>query len=419
VHIRHLAAVVGLAATLFTGPAFALTEVVVDYAIGSRTPVYEAIARSFMAEHPDIKITFRLPSTNYEEGHEGIVRQSMVNQLPDVHFSSYNQYAALVDRGLAVDLGPLMADLPSYKEQGFFDSAMNLVTIRGKVYGLPFLSGTTIILANGDLVRRAGGSCKALPKTWDEFTDLAARIRALDPTYTGGTIASNDDWLFQAVIYSAGGKMLTNDGRDVAFDGAEGKKAMLAVDRFAKASGMANTPFTSTAQSFAAGRVGMWIYAGELISRLQPQMPPGTEFCTGTFPAIDPQRSLGAPTGGAAAVIMTKDAQKQKAAFEFIRFATGAKGQAILVEQKGYPPINARAFDIPSVKTFFETHPERQPDLEQVKVGMPWAVFPGDNSVRIVRVIRDNFDRVLLQTSTPELALENMAKQVRALLPGR
>jgi multiple sugar transport system substrate-binding protein len=415
---RHFATL-GLATALMSGTALADTSLVVDYSIGSRTPMYEAIAKAFTEKHPDVKVTFRVPGANYEEGHEAIVRQSMVNQLPDVHFSSFNQYPDLVARGLAVDLAKLNEGQPSFKEQGYLDSAINLVTVDGKVHGLPFLTGTTIILANGDLVRKAGGDCGNLPKTWDAFTDLAAKIHEMDATVTGGTIASNDDWLFQAVMYSAGSRMLAEDGKDIAFDGPEGQRAMEAVDRFAKVSGMANTPFSATAQSFAAGKVGMWVYAGELINRLQPQMPEGTEFCTGTFPVIDEAKALGAPVGGATAVILTQDEEKQKAAFEFIRFATGPEGQAILVEQRGYPPVNEKAFENPAVKQFFEEHVERQADLKQVQTGMPWVVFPGDNSVRIVRTIRDQFDRVLMQTATPDVVLQDMARDVRALMPAK
>ena len=58
-----------------------------------------------------------------------------------------------------------------------------------------------------------------------------------------------------------------------------------------------------------------------------------------------------------------------------------------------------------------------QPDVDQLPKAVSWVVFPGQNSVKIVRVIRDNVDRVLQQTATPDQALKDMAQQVRQLLP--
>jgi multiple sugar transport system substrate-binding protein len=411
--------ITALAFTLSTGPAsaFAKTEIVVDYAFGGRTKVYQGIADAFMAEHPDVTIKLRVPSNSYEEGQEAIIRQSMVNQLPDVHFSSYNQYPDLVKRGLVVNLSKLNDGQPAFEAQGYIPAAMNLVKVDGNVYGLPFLTGTPILIANGELVRKAGGDCKNLPTDWKGYTDLAARIHALDPQIWGGMITTNDDWQFQSLVYSAGGDILTKDGKDIAFDNESGLKVMQAIDAFVKASGMQQQTYTSAPQSFAAGRVGMFVNAAEYLSLLSGQVGKGFEFCTGVFPAIDPEKSRGTPVGGAAAVILSKDAEKQKIAFDFIRFATGPKGQAILVDGKGYPPVNSAAYEIPSVKAFFEKNPLRAPDVAQVSEGMPWVVFPGDNSVKIVRTIRDNVDRLLQQNVTPEQALKDMTTEVRALMP--
>lgn len=398
-------------------PAAAQTELSVDYAFGSRTKVYQAIADAFMAKHPETRIVFRVPSANYEEGHEAIVRQALVNQLPDVHFESLNQFPDLVERKLAVDLAPFVGDRASAEQQGYIPALLDLVTQDGRLYGLPFLTGSPIVIANGELVRRAGGDCAHLPKTWDDYAALAEKIHALDPSLMGGMVATNDDWQFQALVDSAGGHILTSDGKDIAFDGPEGQRAMAALDRFAKASGMVTMSYTSASQPFAAGRVGLWINAAEYLNLLQTQVAKGFEFCTGTFPAVDPQHARGTPIGGAAAVILTTDPAKQKAAFDFISFATGAEGQALLVAGKGYPPVNKRAYDIASVQEFFRANPLRQPDIAQVEHGLPWVVFPGQNSVKIVRVIRDNVNRILQQSATPEQALTDMAREARALLP--
>src|SRR5262245_6334166 len=51
---------------------------------------HEPVAAEFMKKHPDIKINFRAPAPNYDDGHQTVVRSALTNQLPDVYYSGFH-----------------------------------------------------------------------------------------------------------------------------------------------------------------------------------------------------------------------------------------------------------------------------------------------------------------------------------------
>jgi multiple sugar transport system substrate-binding protein len=50
-------------------------------------------------------------------------------------------------------------------------------------------------------------------------------------------------------------------------------------------------------------------------------------------------------------------------------------------------------------------------------ISIPWYAFPGANSVRVTQSVVNNCGRIAEQRATPEVALADMASEVRRLLP--
>ena len=89
--IRRGTARSGLGLHVAAGPVGA-QEVTLDvlYAQPRFAKYHEPVAQAFMAKHPNIKITFRAPAANYDEGHQTMMRQSITNQLPDIYVPGFH-----------------------------------------------------------------------------------------------------------------------------------------------------------------------------------------------------------------------------------------------------------------------------------------------------------------------------------------
>ena len=83
---RQVAGGIGAASVAALGavPAGAQQQVTLDvlYCLPSFARFHEPIAAEFMKKFPNIRIQFRAPATNYDEGHQAMLRAAVTNQLP-------------------------------------------------------------------------------------------------------------------------------------------------------------------------------------------------------------------------------------------------------------------------------------------------------------------------------------------------
>ncbi|MBL8673244.1 MAG: extracellular solute-binding protein, partial [Rhodospirillales bacterium] len=233
--VRSLAA----ASAVVAAPAIAqsTTEIVVEYSIPDLfKTLHEEIGRAFMKANPQYKVTFRAPQPGYEEITQSVLRAAITNTLPDVAYHGLNRQRVFVDRGLAQPLDGFIAADAQFKEFGHAPGLLDIGKVKGKQYGVGFSLSTPILYVNGDLAAKAGANPDALPADWDGVFELARRVKALGGNTQGfhfdWDITGN--WMFQALVFSYGGTMLTEDERKVAFDGEAGRKAIATLSRMVK-----------------------------------------------------------------------------------------------------------------------------------------------------------------------------------------
>ncbi|QKC89739.1 ABC transporter substrate-binding protein [Mesorhizobium sp. NZP2234] len=410
------AAAVSLATAI---PAYAETTLTVHYPMpGFFKNVMDTISKKFMEENPDIKIQFASPSATYEEGIQTILRQAGTDEMPDITFIGLNRLRMLNERDVAVDLGPLVKKEGNMAELGFSDTILKLAQVNGKQVGLAFATSNPIMYYNADLVKAAGGDPDNPPKTWDEVIALGGKIKALGNGVDGIDFRwQGDDWMFSALLFGAGGKMLNEDESKVAFNGPEGEKAVEILERMVKEGGMPVFTKPAGEQAFAAGKVGFEFQTtGALVNTIKNV---GDKFTlrTAKIPLIDPVNGR-LPTGGNAVVILTKDTSKQEAAWKFAKFAAGPYGASVVVPGTGYVPNNelaAKSSDY--LGDFYKKNPLFQAGLSQMPLMVPWYAFPGTNGVKVTQTIVDNLSRIIDQSASPKEALTDAASDVEGMLP--
>ena len=419
--MKHITQILAAAAIsmVVTVPAYAETTLTVHYPMpGFFKNVMDTISKKFMEENPDIKIQFAAPSATYEEGIQTILRQAGTSEMPDVTFIGLNRLRMMDERNVAVDLGPLVQKDGNMAEQGFSDTILKLAQVKGKQVGLAFATSNPIMYYNADLVKAAGGDPNNPPKTWDEVITLAGKIKALGNGVDGMDFRwQGDDWMFSALLFGAGGKMLSDDESKVAFNGPEGQKAVEMIARFVKEGGMPVFTKSAGEQAFAAGKVGFEFQTtGALVNTIKNV---GTKFDlrTAKIPLIDPVNGR-LPTGGNAVVILTHDPVKEDAAWKFAKFAAGPYGASVVVPGTGYVPNNELAAKSPDyLGDFYKKNPLFQASLNQMSVMIPWYAFPGANGVKVTQTIVDNLSRIVDGSAEPKEALDDAAADVAGMLP--
>ena len=417
-HLRQLFTAAA-ASLMLAAPAFAETQLTVHYPMpGFFKDVMDTISKKFMEENPDIKITFANPSATYEEGIQTIMRQAGTAEMPDLTFIGLNRLRMVNERDIPVDLGPFIAKDGNMAEQGFSENILKLAQVGGKQVGLAFATSNPIMYYNADLVRKAGGDPENPPKTWDEVIALGGKIKALGDGNEGIDFRwQGDDWMFSALLFGAGGEMLSEDESKVAFNGPEGEKAVEVLDRMVKEGGLPVLTKQAGEQAFVAGKVGFAFQTTGALRNTIKNVGDKFDLRTAHIPLIDPAKGK-LPTGGNAVVILTRDAKKQEAAWKFAKFAAGPYGASVVVPGTGYVPNNELAAKSPEyLANFYKENPLFRAGLEQMPLMRPWYAFPGSNGVKVTQTIVENLSRIVEQQATPKEALDEAAAEVESLLP--
>ena len=412
-------AAAALAMGLAAAPVSAQTVIDVQYPLGFIfDKTMQDVKAEFEKRNPAIKVNFRPAYKEYEDAAQTALRDAITKNLPDVSFQAINLQRLFVDRKLAADLSPFIAREKNWKGDGFSDSMMALSSFAGKVHGLAFAASTPIIYFNEDLVRKAGGNPDQFPTTWDGVFELSRKIEALGNDtvglYHSWTITGN--WMWQALVLSHGGTMLSADEKKVAFDGDGGRRAIQLMGRMLKEGKMPNLAHEAARNSFFAGKLGIWTDSTSLLRVADDSVGGRFKWRTAVFPIPGPNAKL--PTGGMAGMMFATTPEKQRAAWEFLKFATGAEGATIMVKGTGYMPPNSLPADNPNMlKPFYATRPNHLTSLKQQPLMTAWYAFPGDNALKIIAVIKDHLQSVVDGSVQPDAGLAAMAKDVQALLP--
>ena len=420
---RYIKALTAGAAALVVlgGQALAQTKTTlnVQYPLGFIfDKVFGELKTEFEKKNPDITVNYLPAYKEYEDAAQTALRQAITKQNPDVALQAINLQRLFVDRKIAVDLTPFIAKEKDWQGQGFSPSMMALGTYGGKPYGLAFAVSTPIIYINDDLVRKAGGDPANFPTTWDGIFDLAKKINALGNDNVGlfYSWAITGNWMWQALVFSHGGTMMSADEKTVAFDKEPGKKSIELLGRMVKDIGMPNLTPEASRAAFFGGKLGIWSESTSLLRVADDGVAGKFKWRTARFPVPGPDAKL--PTGGASALMFATEPAKQEVAWKFMKFITGAEGATIMVKGTGYMPPNSLPATNPAMlKDFYTTKPNHLTSLTQQPLMTAWYAFPGDNNLKIIQAIKDRLQTVVDKSAQPDAALSGMAADVTKLLP--
>ena len=412
-----------LAAALCAPAAAQTVTLEVQYSPPAFARFHDPIAQEFLRAHPDVRLNFRQGFPTYDEQHLAVMRQALTNQLPDVYFTGFHllpeTVRQLARRNQAVDLTPLLAaEGQAWVAANYLPRILALGQVDGRQYGMAANASSPIMYFNPELVRRAGGDPERMPDSWDGIVALAGRIKALAPEIDG--MAYNvhdwtDDWLWRALVLQGGGRILNDAGDAVAFDNAAGLAALRLARRFVAEGGMQMIARQQSEQQFAAGRIGIYFSSPSNLQIITQLVGERFPLRTTTFPITD--RASGAlPTGGNAAMILTQDPARQRAAWAYVKFVTGPVGQRIAAELTGYLPTNRIAAGPDYLGPVYERNPNMRTVVAQIERSVPWEGYPGTNAVRIWRAQKDIITAVMRGELAPDLALAQMVAESNRLM---
>ena len=280
---------------------------------------------TFHTEYPQVGLTFSenaFDSTAFLTALQGLTPPDVV-RIPRDRLGSY------VARGILEPLDDCIGRT-GVKLGDFRDAAVKQVTVAGKVYGMPEFFWVSNWLVDNDLF--AGARIK--PASWD-VSDWEA-IRAAGQALRSRTKARvaidprvwQDGGVFPLWVAAAGGRMLSDDGKESLLDTREVTQALSYVKSLVDAAGGAAAITSRLGKAGTAGNMfsnnveGAFPVSQEYLAGLAV-LAPKTRFTARPFLTRD-RKNVTYEEGDALAILANSDNKDAACAFVTAMTATEA-----------------------------------------------------------------------------------------------
>ncbi|MEK3806211.1 ABC transporter substrate-binding protein [Bacillus sp. FSL H8-0547] len=303
----------------------------------------------------------------------------------------------------------------------------NYYTVDGTQYSMPFNSSTPVLVYNKDAFKKAGLDPEKAPMTYDELKAAAEKLTVKEGSNTSqyGFSILNYGWFFEELLAVQGGEYVDNengrggDAAKAAFNGEKGLNVFNLINDMYKDGTFYNAGqnWDDMRAAFQSGKMAMFLDSSAGVKALVDNAP--FEVGVSYLPVPDEAERQGVVIGGAS-LWMSKDIseEKQKGAWEFMKYLSTPEVQAKWHVETGYFAINPAAYEEEIVKEQWEKYPQLKVTVDQLHdtkantatQGALISVFP-ESRQKIVSGMES-----LYQGMDPQKALDQAAAETdRAL----
>ncbi|GIE77779.1 sugar-binding protein [Actinoplanes philippinensis] len=267
----------------------------------------------------------------------------------DVFYGYMTDLQQVLDSGQALDITPYVSKDTIATWDSVDPALKEVFTDGGKLYGVPVKNYSMGLVYNKVLFQKAGLDVNNPPKTWPEVREAAKKITAADSSVAGYaeySAGNTGGWHFTSLLYSQGGRVLSEDGKKAAFNTPEGKQVLQNLKDMRYGDNSMGSrqllQWGDLLTNAAAGKVGMFIGAPDTTQAIVSQFK--GKFEDWAVAPLPGQTDLAKGTlGGGEGYFFKKDLtpEQVKAGLKWVAYQklTPGKGQLDYVRAKpqNYP----------------------------------------------------------------------------------
>ena len=304
--------------------------------------------------------------------------------------------------------------------EGMSPNGLKLGVLNGKTYGLAYTFSTPVLFYNADLFTAAGLDPNAPPKTWEAVKAAALAIEEktdAEGFAAGITGPGAVDWLFQGVVRSNGGEVISRDRKTLKFAEPEAIEAVTMLRDLYDAGVYDSLDTAGAMEGMAAGNIGMYLQTSAVQGVLVAGATDNYELRASTMPSFG-DKPVRPNNSGSALTIHTADPLKQRAAWELMKFLTSEHGYTVITSEIGYLPLRPAIVNDPKyLGEWIKTHPLVQPNLDQLAVLEPWDPMPGPNYRQIGKTMMDAVEMSVFGGADVTQTLTDAQTTAQGLMP--
>jgi multiple sugar transport system substrate-binding protein len=372
----------------------------VEWCIGKDTTgAFAQVVKMHNQQNPDVTAKLvELPTSADQQRTQQIQRLRAKSSECDVLGIDTIWTAEYASQGWIYDLTDAVND----RKDEFIASTLDSAKYQDKYWAIPFNTNAGFLYYRTDQEPSA-------PKTWQQVYQQAKAKNGLvyqGAQYEGLTVN------YLELLFSAGGKVLSDDGKKSAIDSPEARDALTFMVNGLKDGAVPKATLTymeqETRTAFEAGRgtfMRNWPYAYALGNA----SPIKGKFAVTTLPGFGGHKASGVIGGYNLAINAHSD--NPGAALEFANFITQPEPEKIMGAKASLPPTLSATYDDPAVKKAMPFAAQLRTAVEQSQPRPNSPVY-----TQISEAIYKNVYAALQGRKTPDAAVSSMNSQINDAL---
>jgi multiple sugar transport system substrate-binding protein len=378
--------------------------------------------RDFEEENPDVTVEI-VPKAGYVDIHSAILDALPDGELPHLAVAFPSMIAAYAQVGVVAPLDPYIYD----PEIGLTDEDLadlvpaDLVATRLPGYGrqiltFPFVQNAIGMWVNETVLAEAGWD--RAPATWAEFEQACVDVAA--STEVGCYPFVESVSTFSAWVYSRGGQLLDETGRQALFNGPAGVESLSLLRRLMDA-GLAWRPegpygdyvaFANGEAAFAFSSTGNGLLYADAYDGAIRRGVPAFRWAQTLIPQANPDQPA-TLLYGASFFVLRSDPMREQAAWRLIRWFSDTEQTARWAGGMETMPLRISALEV--MTETLEAYPFVRAQVEEIlPYGRPEPAVAAGLEVRDIL-----YTAILSITQVyvdPQLALDQAAQDANAIL---
>lgn len=341
---------------------------------------------------------------------------------PDVSFFGYQEVGQFYAKDVLEEVTDVVGSVENANGE-IQDSLKTSVTFENKLYGVPFWTESTALYYRKDMLQAAGYS--EPPGTWEEFREMAKALTDSSKGIYGAGLGygkgnSDAEWLTRAIIWSYGGSLDTEDGKNVAVNSPETLQAVQLIrdifieDRVTPPSSI-GWDDSGNNKSYLSGQSAMIFNVGSLAATIKNDNP---ELYENTGIAMLPAGPKGAVVPGISNNLgIFKASANKELAKSFIEYMTDKAWYGQWV-QNGAPLTGPIYTDLANESVWQEEKNKGFVDsiAHFAFLGYPAEYSPKAGEIYNLRYVNDVFQKMLLDSGfTAQQAVDELQNKIEAV----
>ena len=385
---------------------------------GGPDALIDALCKQYHEENPNVTVK-PVYAGSYADTRTKVQAAIKAGNTPDMAIMfSIDLYSLL-----AMDA---IADMDSFcttdedKEwlNGFYEGFMMNSRNGDVTYGIPWQRSTIVLYYNKEAFKEAGLDPEKAPATWDELKEYAAKLTKKDGnqvTQYGIEIPSDGYayWMLQTFCTQQSGFNLMNDtGTEVYYNDARTAKGLSFWKSLAQEGSMPEgiVAWATTPSDFIEGKTAMMYHTTGNLTNVKNNAT--FDFGVAMLPADE---TPGSPTGGGNFYIFKGvSEERQKAAFEFIKWMTDDERVAQWSIDTGYVATRPSAYETERMKAYAEEFPYCLVARDQLEYG--YAELSTYNQAEVQKAIDDAISYVMTDQAEVQAALDTAQETATNIL---